>query len=56
MWECKIAPPVIIFNIEMLQAQKTVFITLLKKISMILLPMEVYCSNLEIDIRVIAVS
>ena len=43
MWECKIAPPVITFNIDMLQAQKTVFITLLTKISMILLSMEVNC-------------
>ena len=42
MWECKIAP-VITFNIDMLQAQKKVFIVLLTKISMILLPMEIYC-------------
>ena len=43
MWECKIASPVITFNIDMIQAQKTVFITLLTKISMVSLPMEVYC-------------
>ena len=42
MWECKIAPPVITFNTDMLQPQETVFITLLTKISMIFLPMEAY--------------
>ena len=36
-------PPVITFNIDMLQQQKTVFTTLLIKIFMILLPMEAYC-------------
>ena len=34
MWECRIAPAVITFNLDMLQEQKTVFITLLTKISM----------------------
>ena len=43
MLGCKIAPSVITFNIDMLQAQNSVFITLLTKIYMILFPMEVYC-------------
>ena len=43
MQNYKIAPPVITFNIDMLQAQKTVLITLLTKVSMILFPVEVYC-------------
>ena len=42
MWECKIAPPVITFNIDMLLTQKTVFIMLSTKISMISLSLEVY--------------
>ena len=43
MQDCKIAPAVITFNIYMLQAQKTVVITLLTKLSMILFQKEVYC-------------
>ena len=56
MWECKIEPPVITFNIDMLQAQKTVFIRLLTKISMILLPKRYIAKTAEIYRKVIAVS
>ena len=56
MWECKVAPSVITFNIDMLQTQKTVFITLLTEISMILLPMKVFAKTSEIYGNIIAVS
>ena len=57
MWECKIAPPVITFNKDMLQPQKpTVFITLLTKISMILLRVGYIAKTSEIYRKLIAVS
>ena len=40
MWKFKVALPVIAFNIDMLQEQKTVSIMLLTKICMILLSVE----------------
>ena len=55
MWKCKIAPPVITFNIDMIQAQKTVFITLLTKTSFCFQWMYIAKTS-EIYRKVIAVS